>query len=298
MGALLNTHNTKSIIMQASPADRHAFASQLAKVRALDTKGKYKKQIDELEAKYQFVLLQSLDRFHKEMLRAQLPDKLHLIKEKLCGTNKHFAYVTNIPFSSWNLDIQRCRHCLTNTLKRMEFSHELCCEKCGLLEPLDGVSFEDNEIHQYRDYKVAKQSRPKNRCYNFKYYLDKHLRLLARQKYTVSDETVQSAKEAFDAVEAAMPKRISMPFVAFKILEKIVKPEERFLLGYFSMQVPEGSVRKHTKRSGTAFFGSSMLSKINPSCPRTRALDCAKHLASPAGYRTLDACERKTQERC
>ena len=110
-----------------------------------------------------------------------------------------------------------------------------------------GVAFEKNEIHQYRDYKVAKQRRP-NRCYNFKYYLDKHLRLLARQKYTVSAETVHSAKEAFDAVEAAMPKRISMPFVAFKILEPIVKPEERFLLGYFFVQVPEGSVRKHEEK--------------------------------------------------
>ena len=229
------------------PADRHAFASQLAEVRALDTKGKYKQQLDELEAKYQFVLLQSLDRFHKEMLRAQLPDKLHLIKEKLCDTNVAMEYVTNLPFSSWNLDIQRCRHCLTDTLKRRPFSHELCCETCGLLEPLDGVSFEDNEIHQCRDYKVSKQRQP-NRCYNFKYYLDKHVRLLAGQNYTVSAETVQSAKEAFNAVEAAMPKRNSMPFVAFKILEKIVKPEERFLLGYFSMQVPEGSVQKHEEK--------------------------------------------------
>ena len=230
------------------PADRHAFAGQLAEVRGLDTKGKYKRQLDALEAKYQFVLLQSLDRFHKEMLRAQLPDKLHLIKEKLCGTNASLKYVTNLPFSSWNLDIQICRHCLTKTLKRMEFSSELCCEKCGLLEPLDGVAFEENEMYQYTDYKGFKQRRPKNRCYNFKYYLDKHLRILARKKYTVSDETVQSAKEAFDVVEAAMPKRISMPFVAFKILETIAKPEERFLLGYFLMQVPEGSVRKHEEK--------------------------------------------------
>ena len=232
---------------EPGPADRHAFAGQLAEVRGLDTKGKYKKQLDELEVMYTFVFLQSLDRFHKEMLRAQLPEKLHLIKEELCGTDEPLKYVTNLPFSSWNLDIQRCRHCLTDTLKRLEFSHELCCTTCGLLEPLDGVSFEDNEIHQYRDYKVAKQ-RPPNRCYNFKYYLDKHVRILAGQNYTVSDETVQSAKEAFNAVEAAMPKRISMPFVAFKILEPIVKPEERFLLGYFSRQVPEGSVRKHEEK--------------------------------------------------
>ena len=229
------------------PADRHAFADKLAEVRALDTKSEYKKQLGELEATYQFVLLQSLDRFHKEMLRAQLPDKLHLIKEKLCDTNASLAYVTNLPFSSWNLDIQRCRHCLTKTLKRREFSNELCCETCGLLEPLDGVSFDDNEMYQYTDYKVTKQKRP-SRCYNFKYYLDKHVRILEDHNYTVSAETVQSAKEAFDALEAAMPKRISMPFVAFKILEHIVPQEERFLLGYFLMQVPESSVQKHNEK--------------------------------------------------
>ena len=229
------------------PADRHAFAGQLAEVRAMDTKGEYKEQLNELEATYQFVLLQSLDRFQKEMLRAQLPDKLHLIKEKLCDTNASMEYVTNRPFSSWNLDIERCRHCLTKTLKRREFSNELCCETCGLLEPLDGVSFDDNEMYQYTDYKVTKQRRP-NRCYNFKYYLDKHVRILAGHNYTVSAKTVQSAKEAFNAMEAVMPKRISMPFVAFKILEHIVRQEERFLLGYFLMQVPEGSVQKHNEK--------------------------------------------------
>ena len=230
------------------PADRHAFASQLAEVRDLDTKGEYKRQLDELEATYQFVLLQSLDSFHKEMLRAQLPDKLHLIKEKLCDTDKPLEYVTNLPFSSWNWNVKRYRHCLTDTLRHRQFSNELCCEKCGLLEPLDGVSFDDNEMYQYRDYKVTKQRRPKNRCYNFKYYLDKHVRLLAGQNYTVSAETVQSAMEVFNAMEAAMPKRISMPFVALKILENIVRKEERFLLGYFLRQVPEGSVQKHEEK--------------------------------------------------
>ena len=64
----------------------------------------------------------------------------------------------------------------------------------------------------------------------------------------MSDRTVQSAKESFDAIEAQLPKRISMPFVAFKILEQIVKKEERFLLGYFWVQVPEVSVQKHNEK--------------------------------------------------
>ena len=115
-------HSTQiGISMQAGatpgPEDRLSFANQLAEVRDLDIKGKYKKRLDKLEAAYQFILLQSLDRFHKEMLRAQLPGKLHLIKEKLCDTTP-FSYVTNLPFSSWNWNIKHmCRHCNTNTLK-------------------------------------------------------------------------------------------------------------------------------------------------------------------------------------
>ena len=92
-----------------SPADRAAFANQLAEVRALDAKGEYTKQLNELEVEYQFTLLRSLDLFHKEMLRANLPKRLHTIKEKLCDTTVYPAYHTNLPFTSWNWNIKICR---------------------------------------------------------------------------------------------------------------------------------------------------------------------------------------------
>ena len=85
-----------------SPADRAAFANQLAEVRALDAKSEYTKQLNELEVEYQFILLRSLDLFHKEMLRAKLPERLHTIKEKLCDTAVYPAYRTNLPFTNWN----------------------------------------------------------------------------------------------------------------------------------------------------------------------------------------------------
>ena len=72
--------------MQAAapkPEDRLAFSNQLANIRAKDVEGKYKKQLNGLEVEYQFILLRSLDLFHKEMLRAKLPESLHFIKEKL-----------------------------------------------------------------------------------------------------------------------------------------------------------------------------------------------------------------------
>ena len=65
------------------PEDRLAFADELAQVRAKDVKNKYKKELNELEVEYQFILLRSLTLFHKEMLRAKLPDRLYEIKENL-----------------------------------------------------------------------------------------------------------------------------------------------------------------------------------------------------------------------
>ena len=92
--------------MQAAAApsheDRLSFANQLAEVRAMDTKGKYKKQLNKIEVEYQFILLRSLDLFHKEMRRANLPERLHLIKEKLDDTAGEFTYRTNLPFTNWN----------------------------------------------------------------------------------------------------------------------------------------------------------------------------------------------------
>ena len=74
------------------PEDRLAFADELAQVRAKDVNGEYKKELNELEVEYQFILLRSLTLFHKEMLRAKLPDRLYEIKENLTDTVGTFTY--------------------------------------------------------------------------------------------------------------------------------------------------------------------------------------------------------------
>ena len=230
------------------PSVRADFANRLAEVRAMDDKGEYKKQLNDLEVEYQFVLLHSLDLFHKEMLRAQLPERLHNIKEKLCDTAVDFTYRTNLPFTSWNWNIKICRHCRKNSLKPRPFANELCCETCGLLEPLDGVSFDYNEIYRCGDYKVAKQRRSTRR-YNFKHYLEKHVKLLSANGHTLSCETIAQANEFFEAIEEQLPKRISMPFVAYQILGQIVQSEEeKYILNYFWLQVPQSSVAKHAEK--------------------------------------------------
>ena len=75
------------------------------------------------------------------------------------------------------------------------------------------------------------------------------MKLCSESGYTLSCETIQQANEFFDGIEEQLPKRISMPFVAFKILLQIVKSEEeRYILNYFWLQVPRGSVEKHAEK--------------------------------------------------
>ena len=230
------------------PEDRLAFAAQLAQVRAMDATGQYKEQLEELEVEYQFILLRSLDLFHKEMRRDSLPVRLHLIKEKLADTVGEFTYQTNLPFTNWNWDIKICRNCRKNSLKPMLTTNELCCENCGLLESLDGVAFDYDELYKCDDYKVVKQRRSSRR-YSFRYYLEKHVEILSKRGHLLSYETIERANEFFEGIEEQLPKRISTAFVAFQILRHVVQPkEEKYILNYFRLQVPQSSVRKHAEK--------------------------------------------------
>ena len=231
-----------------SPSDRLVFANQLAECRTMDADGQYTKQLNELEVEYQFILLRLLDLFHKEMHRTNLPERLHEIKEQLCDTAAEFTYHTNLPFTSWNWNIMICRHCRKKSLKPRPFANELCCENCGLLEPLDGVAFDYRELYKCGDYKVAKQRRSSRR-YNFRHYLEKHVKLLSANGHILSCETIAKANEFFETIKEQLPKRISMPFVAYQILKQSVQPgEEHFILNYFWLQVPRSSVAQHTEK--------------------------------------------------
>ena len=226
-----------------------AFAQQLAEVRTLDTKGEYKKSLDQLETEYKFLLLPSLISFHKEMSRYNMTERLNLIKEELSATGQAYPVdPPGLPFTGWNTNIKFCRNCKQETLRPRQFSHELCCENCGLLEPLDGVAFDTTELYACGDYKVVKPRRTSRR-YNFRHYLNKHMAICHRAGHQLSHETVQQANERFDLIEEYLPKRISMPFVAFKIFEVIVpKGPEHYILNYFWLQVPKGSVEEHEEK--------------------------------------------------
>ena len=229
------------------PEDRLAFADELAQVRVKDVDGEYKKELDELEVEYQFILLRSLVLFHKEMQRDSLPEKLHEIKEKLTDTVGKFDYQTNLPTTNWNWNNILCKKCRKTSFKPMPTTNELCCEICGVLQTLDGAYFNDEELHKCGDdYKIVKQRRTR-RKYSFMRYMENQRKIITTNDHTLSFETINKANEIFERIEEYLPKRISTPFVAYKILSNVVKSaEEKYVLNYFWLQVPQKSVAKHT----------------------------------------------------
>ena len=228
------------------PEDRLAFADELAQVRAKDVKGKYKKRLNKLEVEYQFILLRSLTLFHKEMLRSKLPDRLHEIKENLTDTVGTFTYQTNLPDTNWNWNSIICKQCHKKSLKPMPTTNELCCEICGALETLDGAYFNYEELHKCGDFKIVKQRRTR-RKYNFRRYMENQRKIIITNGHTLSFETIGKVNEIFERIEEHLPKRISTPFVAYQILGHVVhSAEEKYVLNYFWLQVPQNAVAKHT----------------------------------------------------
>ena len=229
------------------PEDRLAFADKLAQVRAMDTNGEYKKQLDELEVEYQFILLRSLY-FHKEMQRDSLPERLHFIKEKLTNTVGKFTYQTNLPATNWNWNNIICKQCRKMSLKPIPATNELCCERCGILETLDGAYFNDEELYKCGDNKVVKQRRT-SRKYTFRTYMENQREIITSKGHTLSFETIGKVNELFERIEEHLPKRISLPFVAYQILGHVVQSaEEKYVLNYFWLKVPQTVVAKHTEQ--------------------------------------------------
>ena len=129
----------------------------------------------------------------------------------------------------------------------MPATNELCCEICGVLQTLDGAYFNDEELHKCGDdYKIVKQRRT-NRKYNFRRYMENKKKIIITNGHTLSFESINKANEIFERIEEYLPKRISTPFVAYKILSNVVQSaEEKYVLNYFLLQVPQKALAKHT----------------------------------------------------
>ena len=238
-------HISMASAASPKPEDRLAFANKLAQVRAKDVDGEYQKKLEELEFEYQFILLRSLEHFHKEMRSGSLPERLHEIKEKLTNTLGKFDYQTNLPATNWDWNRIICKQCRKMGLRSMPGTNELFCPRCGVLETLDGAYFDYEEVHKCGDFKIVKQRRTK-RKYSFKNFLEKHRKIIISNRRILSYETIGNANEIFERIEEYLPKRISMPFVAYQILSHVVQSEEeKHALHYFWLRVPQKAVAKH-----------------------------------------------------
>ena len=227
------------------PEDRLAFANKLAQVRAKDFDCEFQKELEELEFEYQFILLRSLELFHKEMRCGSLPERLHEIKEKLTNTVGKFDYQTNLPATDWDWNSIICKQCRKMGLRPMPGTNELFCPRCGVLETLDGAYFNDEELHKCGDFKIVKKRRTR-RKYSFKNFLEKHRKIITSNGHILSFETIGNANEIFERIEEHLPKRISMPFVAYQILANVVQSEEeKHALNYFRLRVPQKAVAKN-----------------------------------------------------
>ena len=137
----------------------------------MDSKKKYKEQLDDIDKQHKFIILRTLHNgnYETEMNRSMILEKLHHIYESLCftkGIKASKPYRKRNPIDFINKKIKSCQDCggafcFKNT------SAELFCIKCGIIELIDETAF---------DWQQTKNSKKvKTRKHTFKYALKKFI---------------------------------------------------------------------------------------------------------------------------
>ena len=118
--------------------------------------------------------------------------------------------------------------------------------RCGCLEAIFGAIFDCQCL--YTNYK--NQTRPKKRStkkYNFGYYLNRALEACKGWAQLSTDQITQTL-DTFAFTESYLPKRISYPFVAYKILDSILlQGKQHLILVYLENKIPRASKHKHER---------------------------------------------------
>ena len=190
------------------------FDTHLAEARRMDRGHKYAKQLNKMDKQHKFVLLRSTygGDYDAELRRSLLVDQLFLIYEKLHP--KPVVRLDTKPISTPNNRLKRCPSCKGKFIL-LQDTAELCCTQCGHLKAIFGAIFDRQCL--YTNYK--NQTRPKRRStktYNFGYYLNRVLETCKGWAQLSTDQITQTI-DTFAFIESYLPKRISYPFVAYKI---------------------------------------------------------------------------------
>ena len=236
----------QQVFMMCTPFDTH-----LAEARRLDRGHKYTKQLNKLDKQHKFILLRSTygGNYETEMRQSLLVDRLFLICEKLHP--RPVARLDTKPIFTPNNRLKRCPNCKAN-LSCCKIRGELCCTQCGLLEAIFGAIFDLQCL--YTNYKY--QTRPKTRStkkYNFRYYLNRALEahrpgLGHTGGALLSNDQISQTIDTFAFIESYLSKRISYPFVAYKILDCILpQGKQRLILAYLENEIPQSTRHKHER---------------------------------------------------
>ena len=230
----------QQVLMMCTPFDTH-----LAEARRLDRGHKYTTQLNKLDKQHKFVLLRSTygGNYETEMRRSLLVDRLFLIYEKLSPSP--LARLDTKPLSTPNDRLECCPNCKGKFIL-LQDTAELCCTRCGRLEAIFGAIFDLQCL--YTNYKY--HTRPKKRStkkYNFGYYLNRALEACKDWALLSTDQIIQTL-DTFAFIESYLPKRISYPFVAYKILDCLLpQGKQRLFLVYLENEIPQSTRHKHDR---------------------------------------------------
>ena len=261
--------------MMCTPFDIH-----LAEARRLDRNQKYAKQLNKLDKQHKFVLLRSTygGNYDAEMRQSLLVDRLFLICEKL--SPRPIARLDTKPLLTPNDRLKRCPNCKGKFIL-LQDTGELCCTQCGLLEAIFGAIFDLQCL--YTNYKY--QTRPKTRStkkYNFRYYLNRaleaHRSVLGHTGGALlSNDQITQTLDTFAFIENYLPKRISYPFVAYKILDCILpQGKQRLILAYLGNEIPQSTRHKHERTWNYMLAGLNRIgqwpssSSVSPSAANSK----------------------------
>ena len=225
----------QQIPMMCTPFDTH-----LAEVRRLDRDHKYAKQLNKLDKQHKFVLLRSTygGNYETEMRRSLLVDRLFLIYEKLSPSP--LVRLDTKPLSTPNDKLECCPNCKGKFIL-LQDTAELCCTRCGRLETIFGTIFNLQWLYTNYKYQIKRKQTRSTKKYNFRYYLNKTLEAY-KGGAQLSTDQISQALDTFAFIESYLPKRISYPFVAYKILDCILpQGKQRLILAYLENEIPQST---------------------------------------------------------
>ena len=226
----------QQVLMMCTPFDTH-----LAEAWRMDRDHIYAKQLNEMDKQHKFVPLRSAygGNYEIEMRRSLLVDRLFLIYENLHP--RPVARLDTKPISTPNDKLERCPSCKGKFIPFQDTS-ELCCTQCGRLQAIFGAIFDCQCLYTNYKNQIKRKKTRSTKKYNFGYYLNRVLEVCKGWAQLSTDQIAQTL-DTFAFIASYLPKKISYPFLAYKILDS----KQRMILAYPKNEIPQTTRHKHER---------------------------------------------------